>query len=85
MSGGIPILRDFVIVLSDGSPVYDWGEGVGVDLFTGEFVLFNSDDYSHPIQDEELDVLRKAGRINSYDQQKVFVPSLPERTTNSIT
>jgi hypothetical protein len=85
MTNGLPINRHLIVVLMNGAAVIDWGEGLGVDLFSGEFLQFKQSDYCHAIQDEELEMLKKAGRIVSYDQREVFVSSLPEMPRRYIT
>ncbi len=78
MPTGIPVNRQWIVVLEDGTPLLDWENGKGIDLSTGEFIDFQESNYSHPIQDDELEVLKRAGRVSSYDAQRVFVSSLPE-------
>ncbi len=78
MSSGIPVERQLIIVLEDGTPILDWQDGMGIDLLNGEFVPFMQKDYNHAIQDDELEVLKHAGRVISFDQRHVFVSSLPE-------
>ncbi|RPI33321.1 MAG: hypothetical protein EHM70_06365 [Chloroflexota bacterium] len=78
MPSGTPINRQWIVVLDDGTPVVDWGNGSGVDLISGNFVRFQENRYSHVIQDSELDVLKRAGQVSSYDSQVVFIVSLPE-------
>jgi hypothetical protein len=78
MSGGLPIGRHLIVVLNNGSPVIDWGDGLGVDLYSFEFIRFSSGDYNHAAQDDELEILKKARRILSYDHNHVYLASLPE-------
>jgi hypothetical protein len=78
MSANIPIDRQLIIVLNDGTPLIDWQEGVGIDLLSSEFRKYVPSEYNHAIQDDELEVLKRAGRILSFDQRLVFVSSLPE-------
>ncbi len=78
MSTGIPVDRQLIIVLRDGTPLVDWQDGVGIDLLNNEFRNFSPDEYNHAIQDDELGVLKRSGRIISFDQRLVFVASLPE-------
>lgn len=78
MSGGIAIGRQWVIVLSDGSVVMDWGNGLAVDLAKGEYIQYNERDLSHPVRDDELETLKKMGRVASYDQKIIYVVTMPE-------
>jgi hypothetical protein len=78
MQSGTSIAREWIIVLDDGRAVLDWGTGVGVDLLSGDNVPCEGAIYSHPITDEELDMLRRAGRVTGYDARMVSVLGLPE-------
>jgi hypothetical protein len=78
MSHGIPIDRQLIVVLNDGTPLIDWQEGLGIDILNGEFRKYLPAEYNHAIQDDELEVLKHAGRILSFDQRQVYVSSLPE-------
>lgn len=78
MATGTPISREWVCMMIDGVPVIDWGDGRAQDLYTGDFRPYKDAEYSHPITDQELDVLINAGRVADYDVQTVFVNNLPE-------
>lgn len=78
MSGGIAINRQLVTVLLDGSVVVDWGNGLAVDLAKGEFVQYNDHSVSHPVGDDELEILKRMGRVASYDQKLIHVTTMPE-------
>ncbi len=84
MSIGTPINRQYVCMLIDGTPVIDWGTDRAQDIFSGDFIEFNERVYSHPITDNELDVLIKAGRVADYDTQTVYVHALPEPPRQTI-
>lgn len=79
MPNGIAIRREIIIVLDDGTPLLDWDQGVGIDLLRGEFIRYSKMPYSHPIQDDELEILKRAGRVISYDSHEVVFSTLPER------
>lgn len=81
---GTPINRQWVYMMNDGSPVIDWGDGKVQDMYSGEFAPFEERNYSHGITDRELDVLKNAGRVDSYDSQNVYVNSLPEPPRDMI-
>lgn len=81
---GSPISRQWIYMLTNGSPVIDWGDGKVQDMYSGDFLPFEERDYSHSITDRELDVLRNAGRVASYDTKNVFVNSLPEPPRDMI-
>jgi len=79
MPGGVPIDRQWLYILRDGRPVLDWGDGLVQDLLNGEFEPFSKDAFSHPIQDADLEFLKRAGRVERFDDRQVYVYSLPER------
>ena len=79
MPGGVPIDRQWIYVLRDGRTVLDWGDGSVQDLMNGDFIAFSMGMMSHPIQDADLEVLKRAGHIERYDDRQVYVFSLPER------
>ena len=84
MPSGTPISRQWVCMLNDGTPVIDWGDGRAQDIYSGDFMEFNEKDYSHPITDPELDMLVRAGRVEHYDSQNVYIYSLPEPPRKTI-
>lgn len=82
MRTGVPVNRQWVFVLQDGAIVMDWSGGQGVDLSTNEFIRYQEKDISHVVQDAELDVLLKMGRILDFTDREVFVAYLPEPPEN---
>ena len=78
MTNGVAISRQWVCVLRNGSIVLDWGDGRAVDLMRGEFTLYDPVQFSHPVQDDELETLRRMGRVLRYDQLQIFLVSMPE-------
>jgi len=78
MPEGMAISRTLVFVLKDGTIILDWGDGRGVDLAKGEFMAFKEIDFSHSVQDGELETLHRMGRVSSYDQHMVYVTSMPD-------
>jgi hypothetical protein len=79
MPAGVPIDRQWIYVLKDGRTVLDWGDDLVQDLLNGDFVSFTKEAFSHPIQDVDLEMLKRAGRIERFDDRQVYVYSLPER------
>jgi hypothetical protein len=79
MPGGVPIDRQWIYILRDGRTVLDWGDGLVQDLLNGEFVNFSKESISHPIQDDDLEMLKRAGRVERFNDRQVYVYSLPER------
>ena len=47
MPSGVPIDRQWVFVLEDGSPVVDWGDDLMQDLLSGDFLESNRKDPGH--------------------------------------
>jgi hypothetical protein len=84
MPDGIPINRECVIIIEDGTPVIDWGDGQAQDLFTGEFVEVNLGMSAYTITNIDLDILVHAGRVGGYDTNTVYVKGLPEKSRPAL-
>ena len=84
MPSGLPIDRQWVFVLEDGRPVVDWGDELVQDLLRGEFFSGEESKISHPIRDDELEILKRAGRIERYNSRHIFIYTLPERPRPTI-
>lgn len=84
MPSGVPIDRQWVFVLEDGRPVVDWGDELVQDLLRGEFFSSEESKISHPIRDDELDILQRAGRVERYNSRHIFIYTLPERPRPTI-
>lgn len=78
MSGGVPVEKQNVYVMQDGTFVVDWGDGQAQDLMTGEFLRVSESDFSHVIYDPELEILIRRGRVVEYDSHQVYLAPLPE-------
>jgi hypothetical protein len=78
MPSGIPVTRDLVFVLKTGEIVLDWGDGRVQDIMTGEFLKFKESDYGRAVMDPDLEILRNNGRVEAYDNRRVFLRPLPE-------
>ncbi len=79
MPSGIPIDRQWVYVLDDGRPVIDWGDDLVQDILNGDHITSNRGDDGHPIRDDELEMLKRAGRVERYDSRHIYIFALPER------
>ena len=79
MPSGVPIDRQWIYVLEDGRPIIDWGDDLVQDLLSGDFFTSMESDYSHPIRDDELEMLKRAGRIEKFNARHVFIFAMPER------
>ena len=84
MPAGIPFNRQYVLVFGDGRVVLDWGGGLFQELETGNFFRGPESELSHAIMDEELDWLKRVGRVESYNRLQVFFLNLPERPVKTI-
>jgi hypothetical protein len=84
MPAGTPVQRHWVVVLGNGSIVVDWGDGLFQDVYSGDFLQASESDFSRPVKNDELEMLRRAGRVDRYDSQQVWLINLPERPTRSI-
>jgi hypothetical protein len=84
MPSGLPIDRQWVFVLEDGRPVVDWGDELVQDLLRGEFFSSEESKISHPIRDDELEILQRAGRIEKFNSRHIFIYTLPERPRPTI-
>jgi hypothetical protein len=84
MPAGTPINRQYVLVLEDGRVVLDWGDGLFQDIDSGEFFRPPGLLSGHPVQDDELDVLRRGSRVSYYDRQTVYFINLKDRPLPTI-
>lgn len=78
---GIPLDRQLLSMLADGTVILDWGDGTAIDLANNEFIQITKSPILQGVQDDDLEALRRMGRVISFDSLRVFVPSLPERPT----
>jgi hypothetical protein len=84
MPGGTPVNRHWVVILQNGNPVIDWGNGMFQDILTGQFIRGTDADISHTILDDELDQLKHLSRIYQYDANNVYIYPLPEPPHRTI-
>jgi hypothetical protein len=84
MPSGVPIDRQWIYVLEDGRSIIDWGDDLVQDLLSGDFYSNVDSDYSHPIRDDELEMLKRAGRVERFNARHVYIFSLPERPRATI-
>lgn len=78
MPSGFAVTRQWICVQRNGAVVLDWGDGRAIDLINGEFVPFDPSQFSHPVNDDELETLRRMGRVSSYDRTNVYIVSVSE-------
>ncbi len=84
MTDGVPIERQYIVVWDDGSVVVDWGDGTLQDVLTGEFRRDSGGQSSSPVLDRDLDRLKAAGRVETYDRRTVYLFSLPEGNRRTL-
>lgn len=84
MPAGIPISRQWMLVLNNGTVVIDWGDGLYQDIRSDAILRCSEADISHTIQEIELEELKRTGQIRDFDGQNVYVFSLSERPTRPI-
>jgi hypothetical protein len=84
MPSGVPIDRQWVYVLEDGRLIIDWGEELVQDMLSGDFFTNKWSADSHPVRDDELEMLRRAGRVERFNARHVYIFSLPERPRSTL-
>jgi CheY-like chemotaxis protein len=72
-------MRHQVFVLGDGSFVVQWTEARVQDLLTGDIKAFHFHEFGHPITDYELERLKAAGVIESYNRSYIWLFAQPEK------
>lgn len=82
--GGVPVNRHWVLVTHSGVVVVDWGDEQFQDVNTGDFIKVTEGEISHHIQDGELEMLKRAGKVAEYDSSIVSLFNLPERRQKTI-
>ncbi|NDJ62556.1 MAG: response regulator [Chloroflexi bacterium] len=76
---GSAIARHWLFVLDDGHYVVQWDDTRVQDLLSGEYLAFDHDrDFGHAITDDDLHKLKKAGRVERYNRNYVWLHALPE-------
>lgn len=78
MSKGTPIQRQFILVSNAGNIVIDWGNREYQDVFTGEKLFFEKEYFLNPVQEADLEYLKKAGIVLDIDNQQVYFSNLPQ-------
>jgi len=73
----IPIPRSRVFVLNDGTFVVQWEEKRVQILLSGKYLAYQDDDFGNPITNWELNQLKQAGIVESYDDELIHLSPLP--------
>jgi hypothetical protein len=84
MPAGTPVYRQWVSVLNDGVIVVDWGNGLYQDVYSGDFLPSVESRIGSAVQNEDLEMLLRAGEVSHYDAQQVWFTNLPERPVKTI-
>ncbi|MGD0006699.1 MAG: hypothetical protein ABSE06_20995 [Anaerolineaceae bacterium] len=82
--GGVPVNRQWVLVTHSGAVIIDWGDETFQDVHSGDFIKVTEEEISHHIQNEELEVLKRAGKVAEYDAKVISFYNLPERRQKTI-
>ncbi len=78
MPTGTPVNRQWVVVLRDGRVVIEWGEGEFQDALEGGLIRGSGSQVSHLATSEDLERLKRAGRVEDYNERIVYFQGLPE-------
>lgn len=73
------IPRSRIFVLLDGHFVVKWSENRVQELLTGHYRPFDSRDIAAAITDFELNQLKQAGIVTTFDTENVWLAILPDR------
>jgi hypothetical protein len=76
--GSIPIPRNRVFVLIDGTFVVQWEDHQVQNLLNGKYRSFTEDYFGSEITDYELNQLKNAGVVERYDSELVYVYASPD-------
>jgi hypothetical protein len=84
MKSGTPVSRHCVVTMRDSSIVVDWGNGICQEVLSGRFYPIEEKDVSHTTLDEELEILRKSGLVENFDNLQVHFVTLPDSPKKTI-
>ena len=84
MTIGLPVPRGWVLLTKTGEVVLDWGDGRIQDVLTGDFLNLTDQEIGGAARDADLEVLRKAGRVESFDARTVYLRPLPDAPRPSL-
>ncbi len=80
MTENTQISRNRLMVLVDGAFVVHWGDNDIQELETGHYRVFKETEVGSPLNDYELNQLKKVGLVADFDTETVWLCALPERT-----
>jgi hypothetical protein len=81
---GVPVNRQWVMVARSGAIIIDWGDDTFQDVHTGDFITVTEEEISHHIRDEEIEIIKRAGKVAEYDAKVISFFNLPERRQKTI-
>ena len=84
MPGGTPLKRQWIFVTPDGIVAYDWGDGQAQDLVTGEFFPAPPQHTYLTADDAVLQQLVRMGVAETFDDDYLYVRTLPERPQRTL-
>ncbi|MEA5078348.1 MAG: hypothetical protein VB013_07235 [Anaerolineaceae bacterium] len=84
MPAGTPVNRQWVVKLKDGTIVIDWGDALFQDVHSGDFISANEKEVSHHLENDELDLLIRIGKVTAYNAHTVWFNRLPERPQSTM-
>ena len=78
MPDGVPVARQFVLVTQKGNCVVDWGKNIYQDIYSGEKIELEENEFTYVAKESELMLLKKHGVINDFDQYTVYIYPMPD-------
>ena len=84
MPNGTPLKRQWIFVTHDGVIAYDWGDGQAQDLVTGEFFSMPAAHAYLTANDTVLQQLVRMGVAETFDDDYLYVRTLPERPRRTL-
>jgi hypothetical protein len=82
--GGMPVGRNWIVMMRSGAAAIDWGGGLFQDAVSGDFFHAVEKDVSHRASNTDLDWLKRIGRVDDYDEVNVYFVGLPDLPYRSI-
>lgn len=73
----IPVPRNRILVLEDGTFAVQWEEKRIQELLSGKYRIFHTEQVTDPISDYELKQLVEAGVVDLFDEELVYLSPLP--------
>jgi hypothetical protein len=79
MPAGLPVDRQWVLVMPNGDTVVDWGDRRVQNVHSGNFLGYYPPVGAISIPDAQLEALKRAGIVCAYDHHTVYFTYLPEQ------